>query len=338
MKFAKFGTTDLMVSRIGFGMWPIGGTIKSGDYGVTDLDQSILAVQQALDLGISLFDAAPAYGNGLAEEVLGKGLKGRREDAIISTKCGIYYDFEKEVWIRDSHKEAIIESAEQSLKRLQTDYIDIFLIHWPDDGTPPDSAMAGLLELQKSGKVKYEGVSNFSIPQIDTYEKYGILHAQQVGYNIFDRRIEEKMLQKCETSGMGVMGYGSLCHGLLTGVWDENFKFDKDDWRSQGDVFGLQLFTEKNLPTNIRVTHKLKNFAQELGLTLPQLSLAWVMHNSSIAVGLTGMSTKAEVLENVRAADAVLSDSDMKQIEEIMKEAAGTTQLHAYDFNAPKKD
>jgi aryl-alcohol dehydrogenase-like predicted oxidoreductase len=96
MKFAKFGTTDLMVSRIGFGMWPIGGTIKSGDYGVTDLDQSILAVQQALDLGISLFDAAPAYGNGLAEEVLGKGLKGRREDAIISTKCGIYYDFEKE--------------------------------------------------------------------------------------------------------------------------------------------------------------------------------------------------------------------------------------------------
>ncbi len=338
MKFAKFGTTDLMVSRIGFGMWPIGGTIKSGDYGVTDLDQSILAVQQALDLGISLFDAAPAYGNGLAEKVLAKGLKGRREDAIISTKCGIYYEFEKKVWIRDSHKEAIIESADQSLRRLQTDYIDIFLIHWPDDGTPPESAMDGLLELQKSGKVKYVGVSNFSIPQINTYEKYGILYAQQVGYNIFDRRIEGKMLQKCEKSGMGVMGYGSLCHGLLTGVWDEDFRFNNDDWRSQGDVFGLQLFTEKNLPINIRVTQKLKKYAQELGLTLPQLSLAWVMHNPSIAVGLTGMSTKAEVLENVLAADAVLSDSDMKKIEEIMKEATGTKQLHKYDFNDAKKD
>lgn len=146
------------------------------------------------------------------------------------------------------------------------------------------------------------------------------------------------MLQKCERSGMGVMGYGSLCHGLLTGVWDEKFKFDKDDWRSQGDVFGLQLFTEKNLPVNIRVTQKLKNFAQDRGLTLPQLSLAWVMHNPSIAVALTGMSTKAEVAENVPAAEAVLSETEMAAIEEIMKEAAGTIQLHEYDFNAPKKD
>lgn len=318
-------------------MWPIGGTIKSGDYGVTDLDQSILAVQHALDLGISLFDAAPAYGNGLAEEVLGKALKGRRKEAIISTKCGIYYDFDKEIWIRDSHKEAIIQSAEQSLKRLQTDYIDIFLIHWPDADTPPESAMAGLLELQKSGKVKYVGVSNFSITQIDTYEKYGVLHAQQVGYNIFDRRIEEKMLQRCQASGIGLMGYGSLCHGLLTGAWNEDLKFDKDDWRSQGDVFGLQLFTEKNLPANIRVTQKLKKCAQDRGLTLPQLSLAWVMHNPAIDVALTGMSTKVEVSENVSAAEAVLGESDLAVISEIMKEAQGTIQLHEYDFNDPKK-
>jgi len=338
MQKRAFGKSGEMVSSIGFGMWPIGGTLKKGDYGVTDFEEAIRSIRLALDEGITLFDTAPAYGNGLAEEILGKALEGKREKAFITTKCGIYHDFEKEIWIRDSSREAIVRSAEQSLKRLKTDVIDLFLIHWPDSDTPPESAMAGLTNLQKSGKVRFIGVSNFNINQIDTYEKFGLLDAQQVGYNIFDRRIESEMIPRCLKSGIGVMAYGSLCHGLLTGTWTENIKFGAEDWRSQGDVFGLKLFTSENLPSNVRVTNELKAFGLSIGLSLPQLALAWVLTNENVSVALVGMASSQEVRENVVAAGKVLSEADLHQISEIMKAAKGTVATHEYDFNNPQRD
>lgn len=338
MQARAFGHSGQKVSAIGFGMWPIGGTLKKGDYGVTDFDEAILSIQLALDEGITLVDTAPAYGNGFAEEILGKALEGKREKAFITTKCGIHYDFDKEIWIRDSSHQAIVRSAEQSLKRLRTDVIDLLLIHWPDSDTASESAMAGLAELQKSGKVRFVGVSNFNIQQIDTYEKFGILNAQQVGYNIFDRRIESEMIPRCRKSGMGVMAYGSLCHGLLTGTWREDIKFSAEDWRSQGDVFGLKLFTSENLPNNVRVANKLKDLAVSIGLTLPQLALAWVLSNQEISVALVGMASSQEVRENVIAANKTLSGADFKQIGEIMKEAKGTVATHEYDFNNPQRD
>lgn len=338
MQTRAFGKSGQIVSSIGFGMWPIGGTIKKGDYGVTDFDEAILSIQLALDEGITLFDTAPAYGNGLAEEILGKALEGRRDKAFITTKCGIYYDFEKEIWIRDSSREAIVRSAEQSLKRLRTDVIDLLLIHWPDSETAPESAMAGLENLRKSGKVRFVGVSNFNIQQIDTYENFGILDVQQVGYNIFDRRIESEMIPRCRKSGMGVMAYGSLCHGLLTGTWKEDIKFNAEDWRSQGDVFGLKLFTSENLPNNVRVANELRDFAASIGLSLPQLALAWVLSNKDISVALVGMASSHEVRENVVAANKTLSSADLHEISEIMKSAKGTVATHEYDFNKPQRD
>lgn len=338
MQTREFGKSGQSVSSIGFGMWPIGGTLKKGDYGVTDFDEAVRAIQLALDEGITLFDTAPAYGNGLAEEILGKALDGRREKAFITTKCGIYYDFDKEIWIRDSSRDAIVRSAEQSLQRLRTDVIDLLLIHWPDSDTEPDSAMAGLADLQKSGKVRFVGVSNFNIKQIDLYEKHGILNAQQVGYNIFDRRIESEMIPRCRKSGMGIMAYGSLCHGLLTGTWKEDIKFSPEDWRSQGDVFGLKLFTSENLPANVRVANHLQEFAVSIGLTLPQLALAWVLSNQEVSVALVGMANSKEVRENVIGASKSLSESDLHQISEIMKEAKGTIATHEYDFNNPQRN
>jgi aryl-alcohol dehydrogenase-like predicted oxidoreductase len=333
MKYRKFGNTDLTVSEIGFGMWPIGGTIKVGDYGVVDQSEAINAIHRAMDLGITLFDTAPAYGDGHGEEVLGEALVGQREAAIITTKCAVRWDHDTKSWITDSSKESILASVEKSLSRLRTDYLDILLIHVPDPNVVPSDAMAGLESLQKSGKARFVGISNFTLDQVREYSKFGTLHAQQVGYNIFDRRIENEMLPKCVDMGLGVMTYGALCHGLLSGAWTAATKFPDEDWRSKGDVFGLPLLTPENFAQNIRTTELLRDFAKESGHTLAQLALTWVLHNQKVSVALAGMRSVNEVEENVKAVDWQLSSADMSTIGEIMKNAVGTQGSSHYTVN-----
>ena len=333
MKYRKFGNTDLMVSEIGFGMWPIGGTIKAGDYGVVDQSEAVKAIHRALDLGITLFDTAPAYGDGHGEEVLGEALVGNREASIITTKCAVRWDHDTKSWITDSSKESILASVEKSLSRLRTDYLDILLIHVPDPNVVPSDAMAGFESLQKSGKARFVGVSNFTLDQVRDYSKYGLLHAQQVGYNIFDRRIESEMLPQCVDMGLGVMTFGALCHGLLSGAWSAETTFPEEDWRSKGDVFGLPLLTKENFAKNIEVTEQLRGFAKKSDHTLAQLALSWVLHNKKVSVALAGMRSVAEVEENVKAADWQLSAADMSKLVEIMKSAVGTQGSSHYVVN-----
>ena len=333
MKYRKFGNTDLTVSEIGFGMWPIGGTIKAGDYGVVDQSEAVKAIHRALDLGITLFDTAPAYGDGHGEEVLGEALVGNREASIITTKCAVRWDHDTKSWITDSSKESILASVEKSLSRLRTDYLDILLIHVPDPNVVPSDAMAGFESLQKSGKARFVGVSNFTLDQVRDYSKYGHLHAQQVGFNIFDRRIESEMLPQCVDMGLGVMAFGALCHGLLSGAWSAETRFPEEDWRSKGDVFGLPLLTKENFAKNIEVTEKLRGFAKKSDHTLAQLALSWVLHNKKVSVALAGMRSVAEVEENVKAADWQLSAADMSKLAEIMKNAAGTQGSSHYVVN-----
>ena len=333
MKYRKFGNTDLTVSEIGFGMWPIGGTQKVGDYGVVDQSEAIKAIHRAIDLGITLFDTAPAYGDGHGEEVLGEALVGNRETSIITTKCAVRWDYDAKTWITDSSKESILASVEKSLKRLQTDYLDILLIHVPDPNVVISDAMAGLESLQKSGKARFVGVSNFTLDQVREYSSFGTLHAQQVGYNIFDRRIENEMLPQCDDMGLGVMTYGALCHGLLSGAWTASTKFPDEDWRSKGDVFGLPLLTQENFAQNIRITEQLRDFAKQTDHTLAQLALAWVLNNKKVSVALAGMRSVPEVEENVKAVEWELTSTDMSKIAEIMKNAAGTQGSAHYIVN-----
>ena len=333
MKYRKFGNTDLTVSEIGFGMWPIGGTIKVGDYGVVDQSEAIKAIHRAMELGITLFDTAPAYGDGHGEEVLGEALVGNRGASIITTKCAVRWDHDTKSWITDSSKESILASVEASLRRLRTDYLDILLIHVPDPNAVPSDAMAGFESLQKSGKARFVGVSNFTLDQVREYSNFGVLHAQQVGYNIFDRRIENEMLPQCVDIGLGVMTFGALCHGLLSGAWSTETTFPEEDWRSKGDVFGLPLLTKDNFAKNIKVTELLRGFAKESDHTLAQLALSWVLHNKKVSVALAGMRSVAEVEENVKAADWQLSSDDMSKLAKIMKNAAGTQGSSHYVVN-----
>ena len=333
MEHRQLGTTGIRASVLGFGMWPIGGTQHAGDYGTVSNDDAIAAIRRALELGVTLFDAAPAYGNGHAEVVLGEALGSRRDEAVVVTKCAVHWDYEAETWVTTSNHDDIVRSAEDSLRRIGTDRLDVLLIHVPDPRGSPEGSMAAFGELVASGKVRAVGVSNFTIEQLDEYRQHGPIQVQQVGYNMLDRRAESTMFPRCVELGVGLMTYGALCHGLFSGVWDDDMAFPDDDWRSKGDVFGLPLFAGDNLRHNIGVTTRLAAFAATRGMTLPQLAIAWVVHHSDVATALAGMRTRAEVEENVAAVTQQLGTDDLAAVDEILTDAVGTGGAGHYVVN-----
>ena len=333
MQYRELGRTGLRPSVIGFGTWPMGGTVRPGDYGGKDDDLAVLAVRRALDLGVTLFDTAPAYGEGHAERLLGQALGSRRDEIILCTKCAVHWDHERRLWVTTSTRQSITSSAEESLKRLGTDRLDILLIHVPDPNAVPSEAMGAFASLRESGKVGHVGVSNFTLEQIEQYAEHGQVEVQQVGYNLVDRRVESRMLPECHRLGIGMMTYGSLCHGLFSGQWQPGLSFPEEDWRSKGDVFGLPLFSGNHLTRNIEVAQRLGAFAESCGYSLPQLALAWVLQNPMVSVALVGVLAPEEIEANVVAADWSLSSSERKEIDAIVADAAGTVGMAEYQVN-----
>lgn len=333
MEYRQLGGTGINASVLGFGMWPIGGTQHAGDYGTVSTEEAVDAIRRALDLGVTLFDTAPAYGNGHAEVILGEALGSRRDEAVVVTKCAVHWDYHAETWVTTSHHDDIVRSAEDSLRRIGTDRLDVLLIHVPDPNGSPEGSLAAFGELMTSGKVRAVGVSNFTIEQLDEYQRYGPIQVQQVGYNMLDRRAESAMISRCAELGVGLMTYGALSHGLFSGVWHQNTVLPGDDWRSKGDVFGLPLFAGDNLRHNIRVAMRLADFAETRGLTLPQLAIAWVAQNRHVATALAGMRTPAEVEENVHAVTKRLTTDDLAAVDEIVADAVGTQGMDNYVVN-----
>ncbi len=333
MEYREVGATGITASALGFGMWPIGGTQHVGDYGAVDVDEAISAIRRALDLGVTLFDTAPAYGNGHAEVVLGRALGSRRDEAVVVTKCAVHWDYDAESWITTSTHDAIVRSAEESLRRIATDRLDVLLIHVPDPNGSPEGSLAAFKELVDTGKVRAVGVSNFTIDQLEEYRRHGPVQVQQVGYNMLDRRAEAAMLPHCAERGVGVLTYGALCHGLFSGAWTVDTVFPAEDWRSKGDVFGLPLFEGDNLRHNIAVARRLADLALDRGLTLPQLAIAWVVQNRQVASALAGMRTVSEVEENVVAVEKQLDPDDLLIIDGILSAAVGTVGAAHYTVN-----
>ena len=319
----NFGTSGLRTSAIGFGTWPIGGTYVKEGYGGVDDREAVDAIRRALDLGITCFDTAPAYGLGRAEELLAEALGPRRQEVAIVTKCGIPFLPEERKFGRNATYAHVLESTEESLRRLRTDYVDLMLIHWPDEGTPAEETMRALNHLRESGKARYVGVSNFSPQQMRDCLEYGPLHCEQVGYNLFDRRREHETFPFCQEHGIGVMAYGPLAHGLLTGTMSAETAFAEQDWRAGGSAFGLPLFTRENLPQNVAVVEQLQEFAEERGYTVAQLALAWVLRHPAVSVALVGARNAAEIEAAPPALDWQLTEEDLGAIDGIMRGAAG---------------
>jgi aryl-alcohol dehydrogenase-like predicted oxidoreductase len=313
MEYRPFGRTGLKVSAIGFGCWEIGG-----GYGRIEESEFARAVGRALDLGINCFDTAEGYGLGASERALGKALGRRRKDAVVVTKFGIGYRDKPN--LRDASRARCMASIEKSLENLGTDYVDVYLIHWPDHVTPFEETMRALEDVVRQGKARFVGVSNFKQQEIDACMRVRRVDVAQYGWNLFDRRMQRDVLPYCREHGIGVMAYGSLAYGLLTGTFTENTDFGSDDWRARADKMGSiklfdTLFGPECFPRNLRVVDELKGLAGRHGRSLPQLALRWTISNPVISTALVGCRTVAEVEDNVGALGWSIAEADLAEID-----------------------
>jgi aryl-alcohol dehydrogenase-like predicted oxidoreductase len=322
MDYRRLGSSELTVSAIGFGCWELGGT----NYGPIDEAEAVAAIHRALDLGVTLLDTAPGYGFGHSEEVLGRALGARRKDVVLVSKTAVSWDPVTFTRKMDSRYSTVKRITEESLRRLGTDHLDLLLIHWPDVDTPLEETMRALNDLVSEGKTRYIGVSNYTAYELRECRRYAPICANQVGYNLFDRRWEREMFPTALELGIGVMAYGPMAHGLLTGAMGRDTVFQPSDWRASGMIFGQQLFTPEHLPRNLEVVEQLKAVAARIGTTLPRLALAWVLRHPAVAVALSGCRTPGEIEENVRALEVAVPDEVAGELERIMAGAAGQAE------------
>jgi aryl-alcohol dehydrogenase-like predicted oxidoreductase len=315
MELRPFGTTGLQVSAVGFGCWEIGG-----GYGDIEEEEFVRAIGRSLDLGINCFDTAEGYGMGASERALGQALGNRRDEAIIVTKFGMNYKDKPN--LRDSSRERVIASIDKSLKNLGTDYVDVYLVHWPDRETPFDETMSALDDIVREGKVRYVGLSNFKLSEIEACMAVRRVDVVQYGWNMFDRRMETEILPYCAENGVGFMAYGSLAFGLLTGTFTEDHDFGGADWRSrQGNMGAIKMFAAlfgpEKFKDNVRAVNELKVIAERYGKSLPQLALRWAITNPAVSTALVGCRTVAEVDDNAGAVGWAISDADLAEIDAI---------------------
>jgi aryl-alcohol dehydrogenase-like predicted oxidoreductase len=233
------------------------------EYGRSDDSEMIAAVNRAIDLGVTLFDTAPNYGFGGSEEVLGRALGPRRKDVVLVSKVGITWDPVTHTSKVDGRYSTLKRINEESLRRLGTDHLDLVLMHWPDPETPIAETMRALEELRAEGKTLHVGVSNFTAYEVREARRDAPVCANEVGYNLFDRRWEHEMFPTAQELGIGIMAYGPLAHGLLTGTLPRENAFDDRDWRRHGNIFGQRLFGP-NLDANLNVVDKLLTVADRV--------------------------------------------------------------------------
>jgi len=314
MQYRKFGKSDLVTSVIGFGGWPMG----KGSYGSFDEDEVVRSVHAAIDLGVTLFDTAPVYGKGEGEKLLGRALEGRRDKVVLVSKGGRNWDNPDNPGERNSSRESLTRGLEESLNRLQTDYLDVFLIHWPDESRRFSEAMEAFADFQKEGKIRYGGVSNFSVEQMsESLETYPIV-CDQVGYHLFDFRAEAEIFPFCQEHGLGVMIYGPMAHGLLTGSMTPDTTFEDDDWRRSLQAFGQPLFEGEHFLENLNKVEDLKELAADHDHTVAQLALSWVLSNPVVSVALSGTRRPSEIEANVLAANWAMTPEERDEITAIV--------------------
>jgi aryl-alcohol dehydrogenase-like predicted oxidoreductase len=323
MEYRQFGKTDLKISAIGFGCWEIGGT-----YGHIDESAFRRAVALAIDSGITCFDTVEAYGMGVSEEALARALGPRRNQVVLTTKFGVgYYEMPN---CRDSSRARVITSIEKSLQRLKTDHVDIYLVHWPDPNTPLAETMAALDDIVRQGKARYVGVSNFRLGQIEEAMRLRCVDVVQYAWNMFDRRMQTEIFPYCAAQQIGVMAYGSLAYGMLSGAFHTDMRFEESDWRSKaGNLGGLNLFRTlfgpEYFPRNLAAVEELKPLAAKYGKSLPQLALRWTLSNPVVGTALVGFRMSAEVTENLGALGWKISNADIAEVDTILTRYGAVT-------------
>ncbi|UYZ13798.1 aldo/keto reductase [Brevibacillus sp. WF146] len=306
MENRRLGDSELFPSVIGFGAWAAG---KTG-WGDVDERAIVEAIQTAYDLGVNFFDTAPFYGYGESERILGKTLKPVRDKVIIATKFGIVWD-DKGGFVMDVSRKNILREIDESLKNLGTDYIDLYQVHWPDHKTPIQETMETLNELVQSGKIRYIGVSNFSVEQMEEARKYAHVVSLQSQYNLLQRGVEQAEYPYVERVGMGFIPYSPLAQGLLTGKFTKETKIPEDDVRRQFNP----LFKDGEFEANVEKAEKIRTIADRYGKPMAQVAVNWLLAKPAVATVITGAKNKEQVIQNVAAAEWKLLPEDVAALD-----------------------
>jgi aryl-alcohol dehydrogenase-like predicted oxidoreductase len=276
-EFIDIPATSLRVSRVALGTWAMGGWMWGG----TDEIQSINTIRAAIDQGINLIDTAPVYGFGVSEEIVGKALAGIRSSVVVATKVGLEWSEGKP--LRNATRKRIHSEINDSLRRLRTDYIDIYQVHWPDPLVPIEETAEAMRELYQQGKIRAIGVSNFSVVQMQAFSRVAPLHVLQSPYNLFERGIENESLPYCQSHAITTFGYGALCRGLLSGRMRTDTIFSGDDLRHVDPKFQPPRFAQY-----LSAVAQLDQLAQRrYGKHVIQLAVRWML-DQGVTVALWG--------------------------------------------------
>lgn len=325
MEFKRLGKSGFSVPAVIFGAWAIGGWL----WGKSDDKEAAEAIQKSIELGCTCIDTAPVYGFGHSEEVVGKAVKGKRDKVLIATKCGLRWDCGDGEFFFDTKdnsgrsvkvyqnlkKDSLFKECDASLKRLGTDVIDLYQCHWPDSTTPLDETMEALLSLKEQGKIRAIGVSNFTPDMIETCLESGDIASDQPKYSLLFRDIENDILPFCQKHDVGLIVYGPIGQGLLTGKVTLDRKFAEDDFRT-----GQPWFQPKNLKRILDTLEKIEPIAKEHGKTLAQLAINWVISEPGITCAIVGARTPEQVVENIGAVDFKLGEDERRLMRECFEE------------------
>ena len=305
MQFKKLGNTDIDVSLICL------GTMTWGEQNTKE--EAFEQMNYAVENGINFFDTAPVYGFGHSEKLIGKALKKVRDKVVIATKCGLRWGKESLSSLRkDASRKSILEEIDQSLRRLDTDRIDLYQVHWPDLETSQNETMETLLEIQNQGKIRYIGLSNYSAEQIKESLQYGKIISLQPEFSLLAREIEKDTVPLCLEKKIGIIAYSPLASGVLTGKYHKKTKFK--DWRSKG-IIGT--FTGEGFVDNISKVDRLREIAREEGKTCGQTAINWVLRQPGLVTALVGVKNSSQMEENIKAIGWQPSKENCKKIEEI---------------------
>ena len=310
MQTTRLGMTDLQVSPVAFGTWQLGG-----EWGEFDERDAIAAIQHALELGITLFDSAQAYGFGASERLLGRALRDeldhRRDDVVLATKGGLRMT--PDGLVRDSSAAWLRSGVEQSLRALGVDHIDLYQVHWPDPDVSFAETAGALQQLVDEGKIRHVGVSNYSVAQMAEFARTRPVETLQPAYHLFRREIEADIAPYAVEHDIGVLVYGPLAHGLLTGTMDERTTFAVGDWRRQSPLFAGDTFRR-----NLQTVRELQRWATERDHTVSQLAIAWTLAHPAVDVAIVGARRPAHIADSVGAAEVELTEDDLAEIDQIM--------------------
>jgi aryl-alcohol dehydrogenase-like predicted oxidoreductase len=313
MRTRRLGYTELELTCVGLGTWAMGGPWQFG-WGPQDDNDAIKSILESLDNGINWIDTAAVYGCGHAEELVGKALKQTPRKPLIATKCGLLWN-EKREKVSCLKYDSVIRECHDSLKRLGIDVIDLYQIHWGSPDEDIEEAWEAMAALQEQGKVRYIGVSNFSVSQIQRCRKVAPVASLQPPYSMLHREVEQELLGFCAENDIGVVVYSPMQRGLLTGKFDHKrlASLPEDDHRKR-----QRDFQEPEFSATLELVGRLKEIADQSGKTCAQLAVAWVLRRSEVTSAIVGARKPGQISETAPAADWVLTGDEIEQIEQLL--------------------